>query len=183
MLVFVVSDTHDRLDKVMKFVDILKSESRTGYVIHLGDVVSPFTLRALVENMPSTFKFKLILGNNDGDVLLLSKVFAELSEQPEEAELCGLRVLMLHGFKNRELTEKIVEGLACGGSYDIILYGHTHMYRLNKVCSSYIVNPGSLAGYLASTSTYARIDCRDLTLSIVDLETGNLLAAAQIEKQ
>lgn len=182
-LVFVVSDTHDRLDKVMKFVDVVKSESRTGYVIHLGDIVSPFTLRALVEKMAPTFKLKLILGNNDGDILLLSKVIAELSEQPEEAEFCGLKVLMLHGFKTREFTEKIVESLACGGRYDIIMYGHTHEYRLDKVCSSYVINPGSLAGYLTNVSTYAKIDCRDLVLSIIDLETGNLLASTRIEEK
>jgi putative phosphoesterase len=183
VLVFVISDTHDRLDKVVRFTEVVKSEPGPGYIVHLGDVVSPFTLRALAENIPPTYKLKLVLGNNDGDILLLNKIIGELGEQPEEVEFCGLRVLMLHGFKTRELTDRIVESLACGGHYDVIMYGHTHKYRLNRVCSSYLLNPGSLAGYLTDKSTYAKIDCQNLTMSLIDLETGNSIVNIRMEKR
>lgn len=168
------------MDAVEKFLNVLRSSSHSGFLIHLGDLVSPFTLKLISESLPQSFSLKVILGNNDGDKVLLSRITKEVCDQPEEVEICGLRAILLHGFKSIELTEKIAHGIACSGYYDIVLYGHTHRFMVERACSSYLINPGTLSGYLASRRTYGIIDCGDLTVSIVDLETGGSILSTKI---
>lgn len=177
MRVYAISDTHDMLGAIDSFLRVVLSDPEAGYLIHLGDVVSPFSLRYIVDALPRGFRLKVVLGNNDGDKILLRSISDGVVEQPEEVEICGLRALLLHGFKSPELTERIVDGIACGGDYDMVLYGHTHRFRLDSRCSRYVINPGTLSGYLSSRSTYATIDCARFTASIVELETGRELAA------
>lgn len=171
MRVFVVSDSHDRLDALRRFLGVLRSVAGPAYLIHLGDVVSPFALRYIVESLPEGVGLRVVLGNNDGDKVLLGRL-AEVVDQPEELELCGLRAIALHGFKSPELTERLVDGIACAGYYDVVMYGHTHRPRLERRCSSLLLNPGALSGYLAERSTYALVDCAALRASVVDLDTG-----------
>lgn len=172
MKVFVISDTHDRLSFVKKFLRVFKGSSGPGHLIHLGDIVSPFTLRLIAEALPAGFGLKVVLGNNDADKLLLSRVVKDIEEQPVELEVCGLRAVLLHGFKSPEITEKVAGGLACSGHYDLVMYGHTHRFRLDRACSGYLLNPGALSGYLARDVTYAVIDCHTDTASVIDLKTG-----------
>ncbi len=179
MKAFVVSDTHDRLDTLRRFLDILRSAIGPVYLVHLGDVVSPFTLRYIVESLPKSVTLKVVLGNNDGDKVLLSRI-AEVADQPEELELCGMRAIAFHGFKSPELTERVVSGIACGGRYDVVMYGHTHRFRLEKLCSSYLLNPGTLSGYLAERATFALVDCETLRASIIDLDTGMEVLSSRI---
>lgn len=179
-MVFIVSDTHDNLSSVKKFLSVLRSVTKPSYLIHLGDIVSPFTLRLLAEELPQNFGLKVVLGNNDGDKMLLSSVAKEVADQPEEVELCGMKVMLLHGFKSPELTEKIVGGIACSGHYDIVMYGHTHRFKLRECCASYILNPGTLSGYLSNEATYALLDCEGFTASVVDLETGRKIVTIPV---
>lgn len=172
MKVFVISDTHDRLSTLKKFLSTLRTSPGVGYLIHLGDLVSPFTLRSIVEALPPGFGLKVVLGNNDADKILLSRVAKEVEDQPEELEICGFKTVLFHGFKSPELTEKVARALACSGYYDIVMYGHTHRFILKRECSSYLLNPGTLSGYLAREATYATIDCETHTASIIELETG-----------
>ncbi|MCS7099440.1 MAG: metallophosphoesterase [Sulfolobales archaeon] len=181
MKFFIVSDTHDNIDAVKRFLDVLKSSFiSSGFLIHLGDIVSPFTLKLISESLPPKFNLKVVLGNNDGDKVLLSRIAKEVYDQPEEADLCGLKAFLLHGFKSVELTEKIAYGVACGGYYDVVLYGHTHRFKIEKIRNSYLINPGTLSGYLASRKTYGIIDCEDLTASITDLESGERILSTKI---
>lgn len=179
-MVFVISDTHDKLGSVKKFLSVLSLATKPSYLIHLGDIVSPFTLRLLTEELPQNFGLKVVLGNNDGDKVLLSSVAKEVTDQPEEVELCGMKVMLLHGFKSPELTERIVSGIACSGHYDIVMYGHTHRFKLGEYCASYLLNPGTLSGYLSNEATYALLDCEGLRASVVDLETGRKIITIPI---
>lgn len=172
-----ISDTHDKVSAIKEFLKTMLSDPEAVYLIHLGDIVSPFSMKLIVEELPQDFGLKVVLGNNDGDKILLMSTCRDVVEQPEEMEICGLKALLFHGFKSPELTERIVCGIACGGYYDIVLYGHTHRFKLDSVCSSYVVNPGTLSGYLSTVSTYAVVDCEKLTASIIELETGKELAA------
>ncbi|MEM2595505.1 MAG: YfcE family phosphodiesterase [Sulfolobales archaeon] len=178
--VYVISDTHDRLDTLEKFLKIVGKSLEPGYLIHLGDVVSPFTLKSIVGALPERLSLKVVLGNNDADKVLLSKIAKDVEDQPTEVEVCGTKALLLHGFKSPELTERVVDSLACSNYYGIVMYGHTHRYRLNKKCSSYVLNPGALSGYLAREVTYGVIDCDTLTASIVDLGTNQSIMSLSI---
>jgi putative phosphoesterase len=176
----VVSDTHDNLVNLGKFLKVVKALGEPIPLIHLGDVISPFTLRTLVEGLPRGSRVTVVLGNNDGDPLLLRTIVEDVAEQPIEVDICGLKAIALHGFKSPTLTERVVHGLACGGYYDVVLYGHTHRPVLTVVHSRYVLNPGALSGYLTDRATYAVVDCSKRTIEIRDLDSGEVLQALSL---
>jgi putative phosphoesterase len=60
-MIAVISDTHDNVESIRKTVKILMRKN-PEFVIHLGDVVAPFTILEF-----KGLKMKFILGNCDSD--------------------------------------------------------------------------------------------------------------------
>ncbi len=174
----IISDTHDNLSNL----EVLKKHVNTylrnvDTIIHLGDITSPFTLKELLN---LGIELVVILGNNDGDKLLLKEVYGKISEPPLEIRLCGLDTLLIHGFKSASITHKIVNALARGGDYDIILFGHTHRYYLDVVGSTLVMNPGALSGYLTQQPTYGVVDFKEGKAYIASLINGRHLLSTSL---
>ena len=166
MLVGLISDTHDNLPQVDKAIARLNEEN-VGLVLHAGDYVAAFTV-ARFKNL----KAKLIgvLGNNDGDHDLLRSKFHE-NERLElregnfaEIMVDGLRIALLHGAK-----AKLLENLIDKGSFDVVVYGHSHIPKVLKKGKTLIVNPGEVCGYLTGKSTLALLDTVTREVRIVDI--------------
>jgi len=168
MLIGILSDTHDNLALAERAARILMDRG-VDMVVHLGDIVSPFTLRRLASLLD--VEMKGIFGNNDGDKLLLYKIAAErgwsLEEQPRILELQDRRILLLHGFGAAEKTRSIVDALALSGFFDAILYGHTHSPDLRRLNGTLILNPGAASGYLAEKPSVAVLDISDMRAEII----------------
>lgn len=174
MKLLIVSDTHDNLSMIDLLSSYLKKLA-PDLLIHLGDYVSPFTLRRF-----TSFNIRLlgVFGNNDGDKTLIIKglnALGEIYDQPYEVDIDGIKMLLLHGFGSRNLTDKLVNYVALGGDYNLILYGHTHIPRLELVGNTLVLNPGTLAGYLSDRPTLAFIDTDKSLALILDLIGGNVL--------
>jgi len=164
----VISDTHDSLDSLSKLRECYSKE----YVLmHLGDIVSPFTLKYLISNFNVGI---VLLGNNDGDKLLLKQIY-DVKEQPYELVLNGIKLLLLHGFSSKDFTRKIVRALAMSNYFDIILFGHTHEAEIEYVGNTLILNPGALSGYLSERRTYGVIDFKEAKAMILDLDTCRVI--------
>ncbi len=169
MLVGVISDTHDNLERVDRAVRVL-NERGVELVIHCGDYVAPFVLKRL-----GALEAKLVgvFGNNDGDKVLLLRAARELGfelhGQPHELELAGRRVLVLHGVGDGRMTRAVVRALAERGGYDVILYGHTHRSEVARVGGALVVNPGEVFGMLYGRSTLALVDLERLEAEVVEL--------------
>jgi putative phosphoesterase len=70
MLIAIMSDTHDNIWNVKKAVEMIRAH-RAEVLIHCGDLVAPFTLRELASfDGPVHW----VLGNNDGDPYMLTKI-------------------------------------------------------------------------------------------------------------
>jgi len=166
MLVGVVSDTHDSISAARRAVDYFNSE-RVGLVVHCGDFVAPFTLRAF-----SGLKCKLVgvFGNNDGDKPLLLRVASGLGFELHEGfyrfEIDGKGFIMFHGFSSVDFTEKLANALAKTMNLNVI-YGHTHRFRFERRGEFIILNPGEACGYLSGYSTVALLDSETLEVSRV----------------
>ena len=171
MIVGIVSDSHDNRRNVRVAARLLRSLG-VEYLIHLGDVVAPFTLRDLLEGVKPR-GFTLIYGNNDGEKVGLgleaSKAGGKALDQPVVLELGGRRILALHGFGTPELTREVVEGLAESGRWDAVLYGHTHEADLRYVRGVLILNPGDLSGQLGKPSI-ALLDTAIMRARLIGLE-------------
>jgi hypothetical protein len=177
--VVIISDTHDALEAVEKFRKIFDG-LEADIIIHLGDYVSPFTMKALVA---LTDKLIGVFGNNDGDKVKLMSFKADIDDQPRTLEIDGMKAILFHGFKTKEMTREIIYSVAKSGSYDMVLYGHTHEPDLQIINDTVVVNPGSLAGYLAERRTYAVLDTEKSQVLIYDLDSGSIVSELRFPRK
>ncbi len=169
MLIGLMSDSHDNLVYVDKALNLMRTKG-IEILIHLGDIVSPFTLRKIAELPVKTI---VILGNNDGDKILLKEIALKagilLKDQVHEITIDGLSFLLLHGFGTKEQTLKIVRALAQSQQYDVIAYGHTHEVHFERIGRTTIVNPGEVCGYLTGKASIAFFDTKEKRVEIVNI--------------
>ncbi len=179
MKLLIVSDTHDNLTKLERLISSPDFTS-SDVIIHLGDFVSPFTLKTIVETGKDVVG---VFGNNDGDRAKMKEILPSLEDQPILKVFRGVRFVMFHGFKSPEITEEVITSFAKGsGMKGVVLYGHTHKFRLARIGSSLVLNPGTLSGYLANKSTYGVIELTDSKLAgaIKDLASGETLKRLEL---
>ncbi|WP_022853482.1 metallophosphoesterase [Thermodesulfatator atlanticus] len=140
MIIAVMSDSHDAIPNLRQAVN-LANEKKAQVLIHCGDLISPFMVLELA-------KFKgevhLILGNNPGDVWLLTQRIADFKNihfhgQHAFLEIAGLKIAVCH-------FPAMAEGLAATGKYDVVCYGHSHEYDVQKVGNTLLLNPGEILG-------------------------------------
>jgi len=152
MKVAILSDAHDN---IWKLANVLEDVSRTGAkaLIYCGDLCAPFTLKQIGEAFAGPVH--VVLGNNDGDHLLLSRIAN------------GLDNVSLHGpftyleFDGRKVAVNhyppIAQDQARSGQYDLVCYGHDHRTNVERIGNTLLVNPGEVMGRFGQ-STYALYD-------------------------
>ena len=169
MKIGIVADTHDNIPKIEKAVKVLK-ENNVSFVFHCGDIVSPFSAKRFSEFGNN---FISVFGNNDGEKWLLSKVIKSFAGTIEEGPLKfsveNKKILLLHGYREVDMTLEIVNSLVESGHYDIILYGHTHKIDIRKVKETTIINPGEVCGYLTNKSTLVILDLKTMETQTIEL--------------
>ncbi|WP_353683524.1 metallophosphoesterase [Thermodesulfovibrio sp. 3907-1M] len=152
MKIGIISDTHDHMDNIKKALKIFK-ENDVKTIIHAGDFVSPFTWRVFKD---FDGEFYGVFGNNDGDKVLLKKMYGErIQPQIREFEINGKRIALMH-------EPQIVEALAQSGRFDLIVYGHMHEVDIRKVNNTLIINPGEACGWLYGKATVVVLDLESL---------------------
>ena len=170
MLIGVISDTHDSLEAVRRAAKLF-AERSVELVIHLGDIVAPFTLRAFRDN--GVRRLVAVYGNNCGERLGLREVAGrlgyEIHEWPHLVELGGKRFLLIHGVGPVEKTRMLVDSLAKSGDYDAVLYGHTHIVDNRRVGGTLVLNPGEACGCLSGKRTAAIIDTETMRAEIIEI--------------
>jgi len=170
MQVGVISDTHDNLYNLERAAKILKGMG-VDRIIHLGDIVSPFTLARLAELFEGT-NITVIFGNNCGEKVGLLRVAESLGvnllDPPVEVEISSRKFLLIHGWGPASLTRQIARALAAQGSWDGVLYGHTHEPHVDYIKGRLLLNPGETAGVLRPP-TVALIETDTLKARIVRL--------------
>ena len=180
MKLIIISDSHDNLFSVRELVKRIKSWM-PDKIVHLGDIVSPFTLRILLD---TGIPFVGVFGNNDGDKVKLKEMCASIYEQPYLFTLGKHDFLLLHGFNTPEVTIRVVEALGVTNGVGLILYGHTHKHDLRAFGRTLIMNPGALSGYVSDLMTYGimELDERGIHAEIRELITGKVIGRLDITK-
>ena len=177
MRVLIISDTHDNLGNVDHLIRNVIPREKPQLVVHLGDFTSPFTLLRLKE---SGIPVIGVLGNNDGDISMLREIEHRVAPQPVETNLGEFSTFLMHGFKDASLTEKIATAIALSGYYQLVLFGHTHKYKIEQKGKTLLVNPGALSGYLAEDATYAVLDLTSRNVEVKRLRTMDVLVEGRI---
>ena len=164
MLVGVIADSHDHLDRLKLAVQQLR-DRKIELLLHAGDFISPFTIPILHEvGCP----IRAVFGNNDGEKVGLQARFAalghQLQERPYAYEFQGKRFLLLH----EPVALETLEGAA---AYDLVVYGHTHQLDVRTPATgALLLNPGECCGWLTGKPTCAVVDLERRHVEILNLE-------------
>lgn len=150
MLVGIVSDTHDQIERLEAVVLELK-ERGADLLFHCGDLCGPEAVRAC-----RSLKTYFVQGNNDREISAIQKAIAEIHGiflgQSGEVEVDGKRLAITHGSDPREVKECLK------GMPHFLLVGHSHKAVRYREKSTWVINPGAL--YRAPTWTFALLDTK-----------------------
>ena len=168
VLIGVISDTHDNIEAVRR-ASRLFLEKGVELVLHLGDIVAPFTLRAF--HREGIRRLHAVYGNNCGEKIGLQKAAENLGytieDWPREITAGDRRLLLIHGTGPAEKTVKLAETLAATGRYDAVLYGHTHNVDNRVVGGTLVLNPGEACGCLTGKKTVAILDTETMKAEVL----------------
>jgi len=141
MKIAIISDTHDNLENLKKFLEWAK-ENEVKIIIHCGDVALPETLEVLLKNFKG--KVYLVFGNaelNQDAFKNLQEEYSNLVifEKVGELAFNKLKIAFSH-------FPSIARKVAYTNKYHFIFYGHTHKPWAEKINETYLINPGNLKG-------------------------------------
>ncbi len=163
----IISDIHDRLDRLNQCLTILKDRG-INTLIFCGDFCSPFVIKTLGE---SGITVHAVFGNNDGDrfnITLQAKKFHNLhlyGEYIGDTEniltLDGLKIGVTH-------YPFYAQTMVKTGWYDAVFFGHTHKQHKQKYGKALLMNPGEIAGVFGAPS-FAIYDTQYQTSEFVEL--------------
>lgn len=154
MKIGIISDTHDNLKAVKKFVKIFK-DKKIDLLLHAGDIVSPFVID-IFYNLKIPQKY--IFGNNDGEKLFLSEKISKVGKI-----LKGPISFKIENVKFAIMHEPFgIESLCKSGEYNVVIYGHTHEIDIRKINKTIILNPGEGCGYLTGVKSALILNTEDL---------------------
>ena len=157
MILGVVGDTHNRLSNVEKIIDIF-NEKKVDKVIHTGDITQAKTLSRFSRlNCPLLG----VYGNND----LEEKNLKDTAEKngfnfqnpPFILKISNTKIAVFHE------PEKIESFLKKDSSIQLIIHGHTHRYRNEKMGNVRIINPGECAGIIKGKNSVGALNLEDLS--------------------
>jgi hypothetical protein len=144
MRIAILSDSHDNLDALGRVLERVRA-AEADLILHLGDIVSPFTARALAA---AGIPVRAVFGNNDGERAGLASLL-DIVDPPRPLHLDGRRFLLYHDpVFNRDTPPDC----------DYCLYGHTHEAEEARRGAVRIVNPGEAGGWLTGTASFALLD-------------------------
>ncbi len=171
MLIGVMSDSHDNMTNVIKAMNIFK-EKGVKYIIHLGDIISPFIARKMADLGWKELTVEAVYGNNDGDKILLRKIFEKvgwsIDNGPRMIDVGNRRILIMHGYNGIDFTKRIAYSLAKNmNGIDAVFYGHTHKKDIKKINGRLVLNPGEVYGGLFGKPSIAIVDLDTLSAEFI----------------
>jgi uncharacterized protein len=165
MKIAIISDTHDTLDNVNKALELIR-QNNCEVIFHAGDWCAPFTFQEISKAELPVFG---VFGNNDGAQYEIHSWIDEsapnffIEKDVLEKELDGKKITMNH-------YPNIGKMLAETGKYDLVIYGHNHMKKIEKVGHTWLVNPGSLSQRNFGGPTFAIYDTKLDTVELIEVK-------------
>ena len=160
MRIAVLSDIHDN---VWRLAVALEAVSGTDAMICCGDLCSPFIVHQLGRGFRKPIH--IVFGNNDGDLYRIAnnaRRYEQIQIHGEffRGEFEGRRVAANH-------YDNIARAIAASGEFEVVCYGHNHVYDVAPIGRTLAINPGAIMG-----ATFAPDGTRtDLPSTFVIYET------------
>lgn len=172
MKIAIMSDSHDAWDYLSQAAR-LAEEKNCKYLLHAGDIIGPGTVKVIKKYF--TGELIYVFGNNDGDrarhvaqSLELEKVTVPDGGNSDrewgsiwEDEIAGVNFFMNHYRRISELAAKSNE-------FDVVIYGHDHVYADEKIGKTLLLNPGEICG-IKNQATFMIFDTESKTVEKIIL--------------
>ena len=141
MKIAILSDIHDH---VWNLRAALAGLGTADALLCCGDLCSPFIVGLLAEGFPGR-PIHVVFGNNDGDLYRITQNAARQAQVTLHGELFqgefdGKRVAVNH-------YPDIALAIAAAGQHDLVCYGHSHLFAIERQGRTLTVNPGAIMGY------------------------------------
>jgi hypothetical protein len=150
MRFLVISDTHDNVNAIRDLIKEVKKE-KLDFVVHAGDVISPFAIRELEGLGKIAEKIYIAFGNNDGDREKLMEIAIS------RGWVIGDIVTFPTGCAYHGTNPNMVKMLS--KRYEFVIRGHTHRRGVERIeGEATVVNPGEVCGYLTGVRSYAMVE-------------------------
>jgi len=162
----VMSDSHDHIWNLRRAVAQAQALG-AEVIIHCGDLVSPFMLEELD---PFPGRIHLVLGNNAGDLVLLTRYCLARRDKVQlhgwfaVMDFGGISIACVH-------DHHLARSLARSGDFRLVCFGHTHHWHVERLGSALLVNPGEILGRKESPG-WALVDSEILEVTHVLLDRG-----------
>jgi len=166
MKVCIVSDSHDRGPMLAAAVAEARNEGAEA-VIHCGDLIGANTLKA---TLALGLLVHAVHGNNLGDPVAIARLSCNSGGrfhyygQDADLLLAGRRIFVTH-------YPHYGHAMACAGAHDLVCCGHSHVAKVMQQGNihggtTWLVNPGSVAGLGAEAATWILADLGEMSFAI-----------------
>lgn len=149
MKIGILSDTHKRVQRTQRVIDLLL-ENGVDHLLHAGDIVREETLQ-MMEDAP--VDYTAVFGNNDKHLLPLENRY-NLHKEPYNFTLESLDLVMMH------------HPLYVTSKPDIAVYGHTHTFVAKMQKNTLVINPGEACGRNKPLSECALLEIKKKSYSV-----------------
>jgi len=160
MRLAILSDIHDN---VWKLEGAIGRARGADAMICCGDLCSPFIVHQLGRGFAGPIH--IVFGNNDGDLFRITANAAKYTQirihgEMMRGEFGGKRIAANH-------YDNIARAIAASGEYDVVCYGHNHVYEVSRTGRTLAINPGAVMG-----ATFAADgSCADVASTFVIYDT------------
>jgi putative phosphoesterase len=144
MKIGIMSDSHRREELNIDIVEHLVKEG-VEYIIHAGDFGNEENIKHIVE---TGLEYVVVFGNNDYHLIDLANKY-NIQKEPYYLELGGASIKLMH------LPYYLTPDT------DIVIYGHTHMFELDKKPDTLYLNPGEVCARNKPKSECAILEIHD----------------------
>ncbi|HWC98717.1 MAG TPA: metallophosphoesterase family protein [Candidatus Sulfopaludibacter sp.] len=139
MRIAILSDIHDHVWNLAAALDAVQDADA---MICCGDLCSPFIVHQLGRGFAKPIH--IVFGNNDGDLYRITangRRYPQIQLHGEwfRGELGGRRIAVNH-------YDNIARPVAASGEFDLVCFGHNHVFEISRVGAALAVNPGAIMG-------------------------------------
>ena len=139
MQIAVLSDIHDN---IWKLAAALANVQGCDELICCGDLCSPFIVHQIARGFAGPIH--IVFGNNDGDLYRITSNAAKydhvkIHDELFRGELAGRKIAVNH-------YDNIARAIAASGEFDVVCFGHNHVYEVGRIGRTLAINPGPILG-------------------------------------
>lgn len=163
MKIAIVSDCHDEFDNLEKAVEIANQKG-CEQLLFAGDFVAPLGLEVFEK---FNGKVQMIWGNNEGEKFLFTRTVDSMQNVTMHGDSFSGKVGEIKVFMHH--LPEIALLAAKSSEFDLVIHGHTHVFKQEKVGDTLLICPGNLKGWRENAG-FVIFDLQKMAVERVEID-------------